>query len=218
MPTLIPANPIMELRIHYTANAQKCMNVLHYATRDPVLGVEPADVTLSFVNTWDGAGASTWMAAIRAIQSSQVHITRLTGQLIWPTRYLAVYKAVDYVGQQAGSCEVQNIQASIQKFGQLGNRHNIGAFHLGGLPTNLATTGSLTAAAKTLLTNLADELLVDAADGITAAQWIPVILNKESYMDGDKKKWRIIGWTDLWGTEAKDEIRVMYRRTKGVGD
>ena len=208
---------IFEVKIMYKANAQQCMNVLHYITQGSLAGAEASDISLSFITGFATSGPDSVLDAMIQLMSANVHISRLTGQFVWPTRWRMQSIDVDIPGLVAEVLQAQNLAGVIEKFGDQGNRHNVGSFHLGGIPASRFSLGDLTPAAKADLEEVAETLLIERTDGTTAAAYIPCILNKEKIPDSNPPRYQIIGASQIVGTTAMPEARVMRRRTKGLG-
>lgn len=213
------ANAIIEARVEYVANGQRCMNVVHY--RPSVPGVGPVrDLVAAFLVSFQQDAAGTLIRGMKRNQASDVIIDLVTAQAIWPTRYVK-QETEEYavVGDiDAAPCSAQNVQMCITKKGALGNRHNVGHFHLGGLPETsyqqgLINVGGLGARIGELLTGL-EWKPEDAVNGIT---YTPVILNKTKVVIAGKDKYVISGSTVQEHVEFNEALRVMRRRTVGLG-
>lgn len=214
----ILTSAIMEGKFVYKANNQTCMNVLHWYPDANIIGVDEIAVTDAFLATISNNGAGDIVTLMADLQSSSVSWIKVTAQIIHIFRFIVREAEVAQVGLDVNPCTAQNIQACITKTGSAGTRSNIGAFHLGGLPQTNYQFGLITAGCKTKLQTLADklELPITLAGGM--GTWLPGILNKEPIPNTDPVKFRIKGITPLFEMRVKTTIRIMYRRTIGVGD
>lgn len=212
-----PALEIVEIKVLYTVNSQTCMNVLHYQVDGNTTTFSPQDLTEGILDDFLAVTGTSVLDGMLALMSNTVTVFDVTGQGVWPTRFAVRHRAVSLAGANANPVNAQNLAATIEKIGLLGNRHNVGSFHLGGLPPGHFSGGDVTAGSFTLLDNLADAILLPLSDGLSTAQYLPVILNKEPIPDSDPIRYRINGGSEIAETAAKNTARVMRRRTKGVG-
>ena len=212
-----PALEIVEIKILYTVNSQVCMNVLHYQVSGNTTGFSPQDLTEGILDDFLTVTGTSVLDTMQDMMSNQATIFDVTGQGVWPTRYAVRHRPVTIVGDNINAVNAQNLAATIEKIGLLGNRHNVGSFHLGGLPPGHFVAGDLSAGALTLLDNIADALLLPLSDGLSTAEYIPVILNKEPIPGTDPVRYQISGGSEINETVRQVSARVMRRRTKGVG-
>src|SRR5678815_586918 len=150
--------------------------------------------------------------------SNQVEIHKCTAQLIFPTRFIIRSAETNYFGTVNSPCDAQNTTATFTKRGQAANKHNIGSFHLGGLPISMLQQGLLAeilfgpklAALKTALLNVVNDVVA----GIV---WTPAILNKTKTIVDGKPHYTVTGRTIVFETERHNQVRTMHRRTVGLG-
>lgn len=213
-----PDNTVVEVRLVYECNGQTLMNVTHWDPDNNGAGATPfelSELLADFITTQPAPGLFQTMLAMMA---QNVTFTRIDCQAIWPTRYRAYSLGLNNPGQIAADCEAQNLQAAIEKVGEIANRHNLGSFHLGGLPATSYNNGELTAGTLTALDLVAEALKTPlVVAGPPAVTYSPVILNKEKVIIDGKPKYNIIGWSPVFTTIAKEELRCMTRRTVGRG-
>lgn len=212
------ANAIVEATVRYSVNGQECMNVVHYHPGTP--GVGPVrDLVDNFLTSFQSTAVGTLIAGMKALMSQDVFIHQCTAQAIWPTRYRkSETESFAEQGLVVAPCTAQNLQLCVTKKGDLGIRSNIGHFHLGGLPDVLYTGGVIDTATYAvqigkLLTGL-EWHVISAGDLIDFA---PVILNKTLIPGSDPKKYQISGSTVQTAVEFNETLRVMRRRTVGLG-
>jgi len=214
----IPSTAIMEGKFVWSCHGQTCMNVLHWYPDGIVAGVDPIELMDSFLSVISDNNVGDIMPLIAELQSSQVSWQKVTAQLIHPYRYIVREAVVAQIGADVNPCTAQNVQASIEKTGIAGTRSNIGAIHIGGLPQTNYSLGLVTAGTLTKLQTLADKLEQDVVEPLGPSTWHPGILNKEIIPNTDPPKYRIKSITPLFEYRVKNTLRVMRRRTIGVGD
>jgi len=209
---------ILELRISYVVNAQRCMNVCHWTPRADVAGLTAYEVSEAFVNRIRTIGGGGLLNSMKTMMSNQAVIDTIAAQKIYPSRWRAyTWEGAD-TGAQPDPCDVQNVQASIEKIAENANRHGVGAWHQGGLPATVYEAGFLNVgglgALGAIAVALKTPLTVADAD---ASVWDPCILNKTKVVVAGKDKYAISGYSLTVDTDVKEEIRVMNRRTVGRG-
>lgn len=209
---------IVEVRIKYDVNDQKCFNVLHYFAEGSAPGVDIDTIQLAFGQYLSEDIDGRLVREMREIMSSGVQVEEVQVQQVFPTRIRSSVTEVNDVGQIASPADAQNVAAVIEKHGAFANRKNIGSFHLGGLPVSSFSNGELTNAFHLSLVALGN-LLKNAiiVPGVTGATYTPCILNKEPVPGSDPVRYVISGGTEIVGCVAMETLRTMRRRTKGVG-
>lgn len=212
-----PNNEIVEIKVLYRVNDQVCMNVLHYQAVGSTAGGTPFELTEGLLDDFIAITGSSVLDTMQDMMSNQANIFDITGQGVWPTRFAVQHRAVDIDGENVNPVNAQNLAATIEKSGELGNRHNIGSFHLGGLPPGHFAAGELQAGSLGQLQSIADALKLHLVDGASTADWVPVILNKSPIPNTDPVRYEISGGTPISRTFAQSSARVMRRRTKGIG-
>ncbi len=209
---------ILECRVGYTVNGQRLMNVTHWKPRTTIPGFTPYEAEGDFVESFRTAGAGFLLDAMKGCMSNQVTIDSIAGQFVFPVRYRSYTWEGAIAGQLANQCEAQNLQASVEKIGAIADRHNIGGFRLGGLPTNFYDQGLITVALLPALQAVADALKSPfPTNGPPPEIYDPCILNKTKVVVGGKDKYVISGHSPVVDTDVKEEVRCMTRRTVGRG-
>lgn len=211
-------NTIIEARVHYVANLQQCMNVVHYFPTNN--GVGPVrDLVRGFLNAFKSVAVGTLIYGMKQLTSTDVVFNRVTAQAIFPTRWI-LEEVEDFsdTGDIDERCNAQNVQMCFTKKGDLGNRHNVGSFHLGGLPDAIFKLGgwdepTIDPRIGAMLTGL-EWRPNDVANGI---EYAPTILNKTKVIVDGKPKYVVSGQTFQTAVIFKPELRVMPRRTVGRG-
>lgn len=216
-------NTIFEVRVRYEANGQRCYNIFHLDAGGAVgTGLDERGWQDQLRDYYAGGVATdgSLLKEMRDAMSEDVSIDEVAVQIVYPVRYRASkVTLLAAVGLVAEPLPNQNTALVFTKFGELGNRANIGSWHQGGLGISNFEDGSISAAGLGRMQNIRTAFLDGPSfviDGVTTS-FFPVILNKEPIPDTDPVKFRIKGKTDIVATNVEDTARVMRRRTKGVG-
>lgn len=214
------AGTILEVKVGYKVNDQQCYNVLHYAQEAAYAGAEsPTTITSEFLNTnANELDADDFQQQFAAMFGSNVVVNEVTAQIVFPTRYALQRSESNTAGARATQCEVQNVHATIVKKGELGNRHNIGSMHLGGIPTSEIDNGLLSGGYKADLETFIDFMLDSSLGvGIAGVSFVPCILNKTKVVVDGKDKYPISGYSVITDWEYRDQVSTQRTRTVGRG-
>jgi hypothetical protein len=213
-----PANSLIEVRMLYTVNLQKCMNVFHYVVSGVTTGFTVPELTEEFATTNVGPANGTWDTEFSRVLSTDAEITAVDVQLVYPERWRAFRIVTNREGIRDGTCNAQNLQASITKLGERANRANQGGMRVGGVPEPDYIGGLITAPYKTVLETLVLRLADFRSDGVTAATYIPAIANKEPIPGTNPVKFRYKGGTVIEQWFVERELRTQRTRTVGRGE
>lgn len=187
---------------------QTLMNVLHYqytGSNNILNGVTAVDDLMTQVWTEEVSIG----AYMRAVQDTACIWRRIQAQKVWPTRtpYLRSNLA-DITGDITGDDMPPNIAAVVTKQTNILGRGRTGSLHVGGLSSIVVQGGNIAALSMTdmnaLAASLPDQLPVAGEEG---SFWVPVI----GVPVGAGNP------TPLLGAVAQQTVRVMRRRTVGVG-
>lgn len=213
-----PVNTIFEIKYLYRVNGQVCMNVLHYA---PGAGAPPnVDIpqcTQGLVDNAATDGNGTFIGEAKKLQSAQCTYFEVTAQMVFPTRWAVKRKVISIVGLNPEVVPNQNTAITFEKLGDLGNRHNVGSLHLGGISWTSFASGLLAAGVPATLDGLKAFLTLPVTDGVTPTQYDPCILNKRPIPGSDPVKYEIYGYSLVTSVHLQPTARVMRRRTVQVG-
>lgn len=208
----VPVNTALQVQLQYTANLQKCLNVLHWVCSVPSttngLDNEYSEI---FTSLGPGAGNIDVITRFRNCLSGSVTLNRVRAQFVWPIRYrhndLVI---VGGVGTRPGDCLAQNLQASITKKGDIADERGIGAMRIGGLSSLDYSAGALSPGLKVLM----DLLAVGISSPFTTAGggfWEPLIWgNQPPNANSPGRKITL--------SFAQPEVRTQRTRTVGRGD
>jgi len=205
-------NDLFKVIIRQRLYGQRLLNVLWYRVTDA--GGTPPDrwaAQVSLANQVNVAGG-----IIPLMTACQTEDSEVTGVLVWSYRTRLDRKpyaevAMGEPGLVASPAGDANTALSIEKRALVtieGHpRYGIGRFQLGGIPQTGYEAGAFDPVYLIDAQALADEL----TDQIVAAgvTFQPVLVNT----DGAS-----FVLSDIFGAVAKDTVRVMRRRTVGVGE
>lgn len=213
----VAINAIMEAKVIYNANGQELQNVLHYAPNVTGVGTE-IDITDGFLTVFNSNAVGTLIETMQQCMSQEVEIYELTAQLVHPTRFIVRSVDVSYFGAVNSPCDAQNVAAVFTKRGSQANKHNVGSFHLGGLPLNLLQHGLLSQVLyEVKLNNLRDAIALPVDDPVSGITWSAAILNRTKTLVGTKYKYPITGRSIIFEMKDQPQVRTMRRRTVGLG-
>lgn len=138
---------------------------------------------------------------------SNMTVTDAFIQCISPQRIRGGVALVNLPGNRSAA-DTANIQASVERFGELATRRAVGAVHppVSTNPLDVAI-GFVTGAQFTALTALGTQMTASIAGLVTGAILQPVIFNKNF----------LPNYTTVTGAVAKNTVRTMHRRTVGLG-
>lgn len=216
---------ILEVRIGYVANDQQCYNVLHYYVNESGPAADsPLELAEDVVTklSADGDTPGSLIHSMRLLMSTSVNITTIAAQGIWSPRFRSFTGEVaGFPGLLDAPCDAQNVAAVIQKYGEGGDRRNVGTIHLGGLGNIAYEDGEMTADSMLIMDQIGDAYLegltVPTSDPEEPITYSPAILNRTLVVVDGRNTWPITGYKEVVGTTSKKSLRVMRRRTKGYG-
>jgi len=174
---------------------------------------ETENITANFA----GGGPGSWIDTYWSLFAAGCVFKTVSVQLIHPTRYYKATASVAKAPNAGQVCDTPNIAAVITKKTTLGARKGIGATHIRWVPADAYSAGLLEAPYKAGLvtfTALMEEIQFNA---LTGTGWRPIVLNKELIPGSTPPKYRIVGGTPITSTMVQDQVRVMRRRTVGLG-
>lgn len=212
------ANALIEVRVLYIANLQKCMNVFHYSVSGDTTGFSKFSMQEAFATLNASPGNGTWSFEFASVMSDAVFVDRVQVQQVFPQRLRVTEIDVNVQGTRIGIMRAQNVQASITKLGQIADRHNQGGMRIGGIREADYQTGLITADYKTALTTLVGDLAEVRTDGLSPAQYHPAIANKTQVPGSDPPKFVFSGSSPVFQWVVENELRTMSRRTVGRGE
>lgn len=214
----VPAGALLEVRIEYEVNNQKCMNVLHYRSLAPLADpVTPQDVQLAVLNDYGGMANGEFPGEFVKVFCGDVRLKRLVTQYVWPTRWRASFLDFDEPGLVAGATTAQNVQWTATKYGEEAKRSDIGSIHVGGMGSGTYSQGEITPAFKAVAEVLIEFLGTDLILTDPVATLVPSIANKEPIAGSDPVRYKYVGGSTIKLWTVRDTLRTQRTRTKGVG-
>ena len=211
------ANQILETKFIYHVNDQTLMQVLHFIPATPGTGVPLDELLAAFAALMTDSGGGSLLESMANLWGTNVECDQVTVQPVFPTRYAVRSEVSAQTGLGPSQCEIQNVSITWTKRGRLGNRSNVGSFHLGGIATAAFNDGGLAPGVLGAVGAMSNALLASRTDVANGVTYVPAILNKEPIPDSDPVRYRIKGATQVVSVTENDAARVMYRRTKGIG-
>lgn len=202
----LPVGTIWQLVIESVVSGQRCLNVLHYrcTTESTISGISAeTEAVAADLNSVDGI-----IPKLLPAMGPNVNIPRVTGQAIRTTRYAKQSVEVDEDGSHANLCTTPNVAAVITKRTTFAGRWAVGSFHVPGVPGTAYSEGMLTTDYKDIITLLAAELLDNLEPAVGGGVYEPILLHPAGLHGG---------FTTLTECIAQDQVRVMRRRTVGLG-
>lgn len=199
---------IVEVRVNYLMYGQRMMNVFHYKMDGSgSINDGPTDVSETAQNV--AAGIDQWVAKWLAGGSTDCTVTDVEAQKIYPTRYPYQRTLVGENGVIETATLPQNIQLSIEKVGEVADRHGVGRVEVPGIPAAYASAGRVLEVGRDWLAELAFALALDIeAPFETPTRLVPIIFNRAAPATSQL----------LTTTRLNDTVRVARRRTVGVGE
>lgn len=213
----IQPGTIAEVIYRYTVNNQICMSVLHYVYTNGATVADNITATSGLLAKIDNPLTNQLAIRLAACQASNVSYLDVSAQVIWPTRYLKFKSAFALTGTGLAFNTAQNLAAVITKQTQFASRSGVGSLHIGGLSPTDYSAGLVDPGLKTRMDFLGTEMLADINDAVNGIVWHPCLANKTPIVGTDPVKFEVSGSTLLYTFVVQPELRVMRRRTVGLG-
>lgn len=207
MPYTLEDGDIVEVRVNYVQNGQRMLNVMHYRMVGSGIADEGGtDVQETAANV--AAGIDQWVANWLEQGSSNCTILSVDAQKIYPNRYPFRRTVVNEAGSSASASLPQNVQLSIEKVGELANRHGIGRIEVPGITVDKVSDGLVTAAGADWLAELSTSALLPIIAPFEApTALVPILYNRATPLTSQL----------VTGMRLGNTSRVARRRTVGVG-
>lgn len=199
---------IVELTIKYDSNSQQCMMINHFRVITPsALAVGGPEET-EFMTSQQNQVGQTIYKRLRQVLAADVILQGMRCQIIRPTRIVSVDFDTVENGLRNGAAQTANIGACVTLKGLEATRSNIANLHIGGLSIDAYVDGKLKAADLVQYNLLGAQFLQVFSADAGGGQYRPVILHPKTAVPQH---------TDVFVADAKDTIRIMRRRTVGLG-
>ena len=204
----IQAGDRVQVTLNVTGFNQRMMSTFVYGL-STITGVATQAAALAALHTKLTA-YDELVYRYRAALCPEFEVTEAWYQVISPSRY-AKYTFTSGLGVGTfalGTALSPNQAAVILRRGDFGNRHNVSTLHFPiGQNAGCQANGGIGADIETPLTSLAAKMLELPSTTGVVAQWVPVINNGVNAPD----------YTPIVATALKTTVRVMRRRTVGLG-
>jgi len=191
-------------------DGQECINTFTYRATDasdPTKTVQEVAIGLNAALSIPDGGGKRFDSTYLALLPSQYVWVETWIQVVSPTRYV---KSV-FAGGGAGTSNIDghwaNSAAVITRRGEEANRKNIGSVHICFPSEAAAVAGKVPAGYKTDMGDFATQMRATQALAGLSVNMVPVLFHK-----GGTPNYSVIK-----STIAQDTVRVMRRRTVGVG-
>jgi hypothetical protein len=205
MPTPLDADAIVMVVINQELYGQQVLNVLHFRLTDS--SADYKATMNAMIDAFDGA--TGLLNAMTALQAPELLIKGITAQPLWPQRLAAVKNnALDHsAGVADGVALPSNVSMVISKKTDFAGQSQRGAFHLAGLTNDMVNGDEWTAGTMVDAVAIGDKLIEAIATGGFGTDAKPVL-----WAPGTPTV-----TADITDYDLQRTIRVMRRRTKGVG-
>jgi len=221
VPITTDPETLFELQFVYSIFGQRCRNIIHIRNQANIPGGGPPDVATAIVLQKLAGAASDFVEPFLDVLAQNVLLIGTSCQPVYPIRYRKVdSELLALPGTVAQDCEVQNVQAAIEKYGPFANRHNIGGVRIGGMATTAYDNGLVTPAHAALLTTLASTWFANTTVTVAGIGYVfePVIAKHKKVVEDGKDTYPLDGSEVLEGFQVKSEVRTMRSRTIGKGE
>jgi hypothetical protein len=208
---LVPDFAVFLLTFYGTANSQRILNTFGYQLELTSGDEQPADdVSTAFFASLEYIDLETDFLDVMA---DAYTLNEAWFQMIFPTRIRKAILERNLTGEIAATTVQQNLAAVISRHGVTADRQNNGGVHLV-LPNGATHSGLglLTQAYKDLLAPLALAMLEPIPLAVGGSTYVakPVLIHVEPGSG-------IVSAREIVATNVQDTVRVMRRRTVGLG-
>lgn len=203
---------IIEVTIKYTVNAQINLNILHYVVATQSALATPEAELGQFQSDFISPTGLNFTGFFRPLLATNATLNSTRYQWVFPVRraYTALTHGVAGTGTY-GACTAQNVAAVVTKTTALAGRSQVGSFHLGAVGINGYSGGSLAAPYKTdVINNLLPFLVSSNIATVGGGVYHPILWHKFNTTFNQN-------YNVLQAVELQDTLRVMRRRTVGLG-
>lgn len=202
----INAGDVVQFKLYGRIFEQQTINVFNYVCTD-------ASVQSTYLAAIQNAteffasGTNNPTLAIIAAACPQWTLEYITGQVVAPMRMRFWKHTVNEPGTFDGVCESPNQAATIEKWSSVGGRKGVGSTHLAGVPTNGMEDGRWGAAYLAALVTVGNRIKSIYDPALGGGVYVPIITGK-TFTPAN---------LFIQGTIVQSTVRVMRRRTIGVG-
>lgn len=208
-PTPVAVGDVIQVTIEMRYNQQVYLNVLHYQSQENFSPALYESTLNTLLDTLETDAVTGIIEPYQAIVTEAVEFRTLTAQRVYPTRDYYVRVPVNVFGTYDGTQGTGNIGATISKRSQAAGRGRTGSFHTPALPAEGQNNGSLTTIYRGLVEDVASAIRFVQVESGAGTGFVPGMFNPA--LGGPNN------FVPLIGTDVQPTVRVMRRRTVGVG-
>lgn len=204
-----PVGSVWEVTLKSTVAGQKCLNVLHYVVETESSETSIVAESLQLAEAI-GAGGAVGPAFEDCLAQNET-FDEIVAQCVKDTlgtRYARQVLDVENPGGFAADCTTPNVSAVITKRTSFSGRWAVGSFHMPGVPATAYVGGMITDATYLGALGVLAAELVQNQTTTSGGEYTPVIYHPDGAHGG---------FTLLLATEVQEVLRVMRRRTVGLG-
>lgn len=200
---------IVQTIIESEVLGQRCLNVLYYRARSGMPTVTYFEAMDALNDAVLNGTVSSIVEAMVPLMGDNTKVKRVQSQRVYPSRDIYVRMAANVLGTVVELCRTPNIAFVITKTSELSGRGRNGSFHLAGVTDQHYTAGYVTEVGIGLLNTLGDKINdPQVADGGE------FVFEPGMYHPGAGAGFN---WHYMVGTNSQETVRVMRRRTVGLG-
>lgn len=204
MPTPLADGAIVQISVIYSQNSQTLINTLHYKYSNAGGAPDYRDAMNELLNELQTAGDLE--DDIAAAMHNTCTLIRWEAQPVYPSRFSKVTRTMNRAGARGGTALPQNVSAVITKQTDLATRYGRGTWHAVGLVTTDNDNGKVSFGLNGVLDQIGQDIAFDRALA-TLGTMVPVI-----WVRGVPAR-----ATPITSYKVEDTLRIMRRRTVGVG-
>lgn len=205
----VAAGHIMEVAFKFKLYNQIVMNIWHFLTINTPTTTDEITSQDDMVNRLRSLGPFDLVTPYMATASSDLVLTNITAQYIYPTRIQRSDFSVSNSGSSPSPCNAPNLSANLQLSTGFAGRKYRGSVHMNGIPNDKYTSGTLTSGQITLYNVFLTALIIPITETAGTGKWGLTILHRSNPITGAN--------TLVTGGFTHDTLRVQRRRTVGVG-
>lgn len=200
---------IVQMTIESDVLGQRCLNVLHYRARVGLPALEYQEAMDLLNQAVRGSTTSSIMEKMLPLMGENTKVVGFTSQRVYPTRDIPVRLPNSDEGTAPTVCNASNLAFVITKQSEAAGRGRNGSFHLAGVTDQHFALGNVTLDGQTALEELADRLRDKQVTEGGEFVFEPGLYKANSSL--------LENWKYLVGTTVQTTVRVLRRRTVGLG-
>lgn len=199
---------LVQTNLNMSMNGQRLMNTFHWRFEKTASGPLDGPTVLAALNDLLASDSTWYLQNIRPAVHTSLLFDNLTSQKIRPSRWRSVKKTLALAGTSTGVPAPQNAAVSMSRWGLLAYRGAQGRIQVPGAVMADITDGKLNASGVSDFGT--PSVTLAFAETVTGAGRFVPVLAKLVESTG-------YSFNEITGTDLQTTIRVMRRRTVGVG-